>query len=277
MRIEDCQAVCISLDRRPDRWERFKATADAAGLPVRRLAAVDASEFREPAHTVPGISLLTAHNILFEQRRSHYEIDRPGAIGASLSHFKAWKQLLEAPSSVKALLIFEDDCAIPIDFRTRLEIILAELSPIDDWDMIQFQNTRFVGGETGCEPALADVAPAPWQVCKSLMGAYAYMISREGAQKMLARAYPIELHVDAYMAFMSRLGYIKMLWHPLLDIPSPDGSDSDIGHGGGGILNVPTHMEKRGVTILSPLELTGLLATAAIVGAVVGLAYWPRK
>lgn len=277
MRIEDCQAVCISLDRRPDRWGGFKATADAAGLPVRRLSAVDAMEFREPAHAVPGISLLTAHNILLEQRRSHYEIDRPGAIGASLSHFKAWKGLLDAPPSVKALLVFEDDCAIPIDFRTRLEMLLLELPSVGKWDMIQFQNTQFSGGDTGCEPAPADVAPAPWQVCKSLMGAFAYMISREGAQKMLARAYPIELHVDAYMAFMSRLGYIKMLWHPLLDIPSPDGLDSDIRHGGGGILNVPTHMERKGMVALTGMEVTGLLASAAIVGAIVALAYWPRK
>jgi GR25 family glycosyltransferase involved in LPS biosynthesis len=274
MRIDDCPAICISLDRRPDRWASFKATADAAGLPVSRFSAVDARAFAEPAHRHPGISLLTAHNIFFEQRRSHYEIDVPGAVGASLSHFKAWEQLLAG--TAPAMLVFEDDCEIPVDFRTRLELVLAAL-PAGGWDMIQFQNTRFAGGETGCEPAPPDVAPAPWQVCKSLMGAYAYMISREGAQKMLARAYPIELHVDAYMAFMSRMGHIKMLWHPLLDIPSPDGLDTDIGHGMGSILNVPTRMEKRGVVALEGREVVGLVAAAAVVGALVALAYWPRK
>jgi GR25 family glycosyltransferase involved in LPS biosynthesis len=273
MRLDDCRAVCISLDRRPDRWSAFKVTADAAGLPVTRFSAVDARDFD---HTHPGISLLTAHNVFYSQRRSHYEIDVPGAIGASLSHFKAWESLLQAPASVPALLVFEDDCQLPIDFRSRLELVLAAL-PASGWDMIQFQNTRFSGGDTGCEPAPADVAPAPWQVCKSLMGAYGYMISREGAQKMLARAFPIELHVDAYMAFMSRLGYIKMLWHPLIDIPSPDGEDSDIGHGGGGILNVPTHMERAWVVALNGREIVGLLAGVALVGAAVGLAYWPRK
>jgi GR25 family glycosyltransferase involved in LPS biosynthesis len=276
MRIEDCPAVCISLERRPDRWAAFKATADAAGLPVRRLDAVDARAFTEPAHRHPGISLLTAHNVFYSQRRSHYEIDVPGAIGASLSHFKAWESLLQSPPSVAALMVFEDDCALPVDIRSRLELILAAL-PAEGWDMIQFQNTRFAGGETGCEPAPPDVAPFPWQVCKSLMGAHAYMISREGAQKMLARAYPIELHVDAYMAFMSRLGYIRMLWHPLLDIQPPDGSDTDIGHGMGSILNVPTRMEKKGVVALESREVVGLLAVAAIVGAAVALAYCPRK
>jgi GR25 family glycosyltransferase involved in LPS biosynthesis len=275
MRIEDCKAVCISLDRRPDRWAEFKATADAAGLPVQRLSAVDARAFQEPAYRHPSISLLTAHNIYYEQRRSHYEIDVPGAIGASLSHFKAWEMLLASPPSVQALLVFEDDCELPVDFRARLEQVLAVL-PEGGWDMIQFQNTRFAGGDTGCEPAPADVAPAPWQVCKSLMGAYAYMISRSGAQKMLARAYPIELHVDAYMAFMSRLGYITMLWHPLIDIESPD-KDTDIHHGMGGILNVPTRMESRGAVVLDARELMGLLAMVAVAGAALGVAYLHRK
>jgi GR25 family glycosyltransferase involved in LPS biosynthesis len=274
MHLGNCQAVCISLDRRPDRWAAFKATADAAGLPVQRLSAVDARGFQEPAHRHPSISLLTAHNVLYEQRRSHYEIDVPGAIGASLSHFKAWESLLAAQPSVQALLVFEDDCELPVDFRARLEQVIAVLP--EGWDMVQFQNTQFAGGELSCEPAPADVAPAPWQVCKSLMGAYAYMISRSGAQKMLARAYPIELHVDAYMAFMSRLGYITMLWHPLIDIDSPD-KDSDIQHGMGGILNVPTRMERRGAVVLDARELTGLLAMVAVVGAAVGLAFYRSK
>ena len=275
MRLENCQAVCISLDRRPDRWADFKATADAAGLPVQRLSAVDARGFQEPAHHHPSISLLTAHNVLYEQRRSLYEIDVPGAIGASLSHFKAWESLLAAQPSVQALLVFEDDCELPIDFRARLEQMIAVL-PEGGWDIVQFQNTRFTGGETGCEPAAADVAPPPWQVCKSLMGAHGYMISRSGAQKMLARAYPIELHVDAYMAFMSRLGYITMLWHPLVDLPSPD-KDSDIQHGMGGILNVPTRMERRGAVVLDARELLGLVAMVAVASAAVSLAFYRRK
>lgn len=275
MRIEDCQVVCISLERRPDRWAYFKKGADVAGLTVRRLSAVDAAAFKEPAYQRSDISLLTAHNLFYEQRRSHYEIDRPGAIGASLSHFKAWRGLLDAPGAA-AVIVFEDDCAIPADFRSRLELVLSSLEGVGDWDVIQFQNTRFTGGETGCEPADPDVAPTPWQICKSLMGAHAYMVSREGARKLLERAYPIELHVDAYMAFLSRLGYIKMLWHPMLDL-APPALDSDILHGTSGILNVPTRMESRGVMALETREVVGLLALAAVCGAAVSLAYLGRK
>ena len=269
MKVEDCLSVCISLDRRPDRWAEFKATADAAGFPVSRMSAVDAKAFTMPVHEHPDISLLTAHNLLRSVRRSHYEIDAPGAVGASLSHFKAWRLLTD--SSKPALFVFEDDAELPADFKERVTAVMAEL-PVD-WDLVQFQNTKFNHGLAGCSP---DPALDTWQLCTSLMGAYAYMVSPAGARKLLALAYPIELHVDAYMAFMCRMGHIKMIWHPLIDIPNPD-KDSDIAHGAQGILNVPTDMEKHGVVALDTTEVLGIMAMAAVAGGLLALAYAGRK
>jgi hypothetical protein len=263
MRLEEIPMVCISLDRRPDRWAEFSASAQAAGVAVDRLSAVDAKEFVAYKH--PAISLGTAHNIYYGQRRSHYEIDAPGAVGASLSHFKAWKQLLD--SRAPAIIVFEDDATLPTDFKARLQRVLAELPA--KWDMIQFQRTDFGGGVYGCKP-LTD--GTPWQICTSLMGAYAYMVSRSGAEKLLARAYPIELHVDAYMAYMCRLGHIRMLWHPLIDLPTPD-KDSDINHGAQDILDVPTNMRRNGVMALESKSVIGLMAMAAVVGGALALAY----
>lgn len=262
-------AYCISLDRRPDRWATFKATADAAGLPVQRFSAVDAKAFGSEIHRHPKISLLTAHNLYRKTRRSHYEIDAPGAIGASLSHFGIWEKLLASGES--AYLVFEDDCDIPADFVERLEKVMKTLPP--SWDLVQFQRTQFTYGSNGCVP-LDD--QKPWQVCTSLMGAYAYMISRAGAEKLLARAYPIELHVDAYMAFMCRMGYVQMLWHPLIDIPFPE-KDSDITHGSQDILGLPTDLAGYGIVALDTKSLIGLMSMAAVVGGLVSLAYLVRK
>jgi GR25 family glycosyltransferase involved in LPS biosynthesis len=252
-------AVCISLDRRPDRWTNIKASAEIAGLPLERLSAVDAKGFE--AHKHPAVSVGTAHNIYYGVRRSHYEIDTPGAVGASLSHFKAWTQA--AQSGSPALIIFEDDAVIPPDFCARLQQVMAALPSTGGWDVIQFQLTDYGDGVTGCKPMAGE---SPWQVCTSLMGAYAYMVSREGARKLLDRAYPIELHVDAYMAYLSRLGHIRMLWHPLIDIPTPE-MGSDINHGSSGILNVPTHMDRYGIVALETRTVIGLMALAALAGA----------
>lgn len=262
------RAVCISLDRRPDRWERFRATAMAAGMPnVERLSAVDASTFTQPVHRHPALSVGTAHHILFGVRRSPYEIDRIGAVGATLSHIAAWKMLLAG--SDEALIVFEDDCVLSPDFGEGLKTVMADLPIAGAWDVIQFHRTTFDGGRVS--DCVRESAGSPWHICTSLTGAHAYAVSRAGAEKLLKRALPVELHVDAYMAFMSRLGEIRMLWHPGLDVPQPAGTDSDIGHGASSLVGLPTQMEESGLVVVSVRTLLGVVAAAAVVGGVVAL------
>jgi GR25 family glycosyltransferase involved in LPS biosynthesis len=267
MRLADIPMVCISLERRPERWISFEARAAGAGLQVAKLPAVDAKSFGDNAYKHPDISVLTAHNIYYSVRRSHYEIDAAGAIGCSLSHFEAWRRLLS--SSAPAMIIFEDDSPVPADLKGRLEALMPMLP--SDWDIIQFQRTEFSNGDS-CKPIPGE---EPWYQCLGLMGSYAYMISRRGAQRMLEKAYPIELHMDAYMAFMSRVGAVRMLWHPSINIPQPEG-DSDIAHGAQGILQIPTQMELDGYVGMETKSLLGLLAMAAVAGAMLSLAYGPR-
>jgi glycosyl transferase family 25 len=269
MRLEDVPMVCISLDRRSDRWASFQTRARAAGLEVTRVPAVDAKTF--VAHEHPAVSLGTAHNIYYRTRRGHHEIDAPGAVGCSLSHFRVWEQL--RASGAPAMIVFEDDAPIPADLRARLEEILRKLPA--EWDMIQLQRTDYGGGVYGCKPVEAGKEGAPWELCTSLMGSYAYILSPRGAAALLKRAYPIELHVDAYMAYMSRMGHIRMLWNPLIDIPGPE-DDSDIAHGQQSILHVPTNMERHGLIAVETTTILGLMAMAAVAGGLLSLAYGPR-
>jgi glycosyl transferase family 25 len=261
MDLKDLPIVCISLDRRTDRWKNVQVAAAAANLTVSRVSAVDASEFVPHKH--PAVSLATAHNIYYKMRRSHYEIDAGGAVGASLSHFKVWKQLLD--SSAPAMIIFEDDIHIPPDLKMRLEKILAELP--DEWDILQLQRTEFGKGMTGCKAIKGE---EPWQLCTSLMGAWSYIVSRRGAKRLLEKAYPIELHVDAYMAYMCRMGHCKMIWHPLIDLVPAD-SGSDIGHGSCTICNIPTNMEKYGVIAMPLRSIFGIMVMAAVAGGFLSL------
>jgi len=269
MHLEEIPIVVISLDRRPDRWAAFLQRATAAHIQntVQRLSAVDANDF--VAHEHPDVSLITAYNIKNKLRRSHHEIDRPGAIGCSLSHFKAWKSLLD--SSAPAMIIFEDDSPIPKDFKERIAKLLSELP--EDSDMVTFFNTSYANNQTGCDP---DPKIAPWWNCTSLMGAHAYMVTRRGATRLLKKAYPIEMHVDAYFAFMARMGYITLLWNPILQI-EPILTDSDINHGVTAILNIPTNMEKHGIVALDISSAIGIAAMAAVVGGLIAMAYVVRK
>jgi GR25 family glycosyltransferase involved in LPS biosynthesis len=268
MHLEDVQIVVISLDRRPDRWANFVEGAQAAGIQdkVQRLSAVDAKEFVAYQH--PAVSLLTSYNIKNSIRRAHYEIDKAGAVGASLSHIKAWNFLQN--SSAPAIIVFEDDAKLPVDFKEKITEVLSDLPA--EWDIVTFTNTRFGGGVKGCSPMEDSV----WSSCTSLMGAHAYMVSRRGVQRLLARAYPIEMHVDAYMAFMARMNHVKMLWHPKMDIDQ-EFNDSDIHHGDQDILNIPSNMEKHGIVALDITSIVGLMTMAAVVGGLVSLAYVVKK
>lgn len=264
LQLDDIPIMCISLDRRPDRWTAFKDRASAAGLRVERLSAVDAKTFDAKKHSA--VSVITAHNLHYGVRRSPYEINVPGAVGASLSHFKAWEQLRS--STAPAMIVFEDDSPMPADMRARIETILVGLPA--EWDIVNFHRTDFGNGVYGCKASAKD--KTPWQTCDSLAGAHAYLVSRAGAEKLLARAYPIELHVDAYMAFMARLGHVRMMWHPVLDIGG-DWSDTDINHSGDLIVNLPTDMEQRGIYAIDTQSLIGVVAMSAFVGGLLSLAY----
>ena len=267
--MDSVSAVCISLDRRPDRWAAFQSRALAAGLTVSHTSAVDASAPGFDAKTHPDVSVVTAHNLLYGTRRSPYEIDVPGAVGASMSHFKVWEEVVQ---SGRTTLVFEDDSPIPTDLRARLEYLL-QIAP-HEWDLILLHRTTFGGGATGCSAGTKGLEPQErangWQTCNSLAGAHAYLVTPAGARKLLARARPIELHVDAYMAFMARLGYIRMLWHPSVDIGG-DWSDSDIRHRGGRILSLPTDMERAGIYSLDTPGVFRFLVLACVAGAVVGV------
>ena len=260
--------LVISLDRRPDRWAKFQERAAAAHIdPSRiiRISAVDAKTLDVERH--PAVGILAAHNIHYKTRRAHYEIDVPGAIGASLSHFKTWTWIQDSTRDTNAIIVLEDDTSIPPNFNEGLAKLVADLPP--SWDIVSFYNTQFEGGETGCK---AIKGKAPWSACESLMGAHAYMVSRAGARKLLEKAYPIDIHVDAYIAFMHRLKYIQMLWHPAIQMPAA-ADDTDIGHGDTGILNVPTNMNMEGVVALNTMSIVGIVAMVAITGGLISLAY----
>jgi len=263
MKLEDMNIICISLAKRTDRWNRISKEAREAGLPITRVDAVDASTF--VAHQHPALTLATAHNIYFKTRRSNYEIDAAGAIGCSLSHFKVWEDLLS--SNVNATLVFEDDSSVPVGLKEKLVKILNDVPP--DWDVLQLQRTKFGGGVTGCKPLKDN---NPWQLCTSLMGTHAYIVSKQGAKKLLDKAYPIELHVDAYMAYMARMEYIKMIWHPMIDIQPRQESGSNIAHGNGRICAVPTNMDDHSIVALSVPTIIGIMAIAGIAGGLITIA-----
>lgn len=106
------RVVCVNLDRRPERWERFSKQFPAYwpfAYPE-RFSAVDGQQTGKP-DWFPA---------------SH------GAWGCLQSHLRIWEESLNAGHD--AVLVFEDDAVCCRDFVQQLVDFLAAVP--NDWDML---------------------------------------------------------------------------------------------------------------------------------------------
>lgn len=122
------RVVCLNLDRRPDRWQRFMAElpADWPFVPVERVAAVDGKACEIPEWY--GANLLRLNHPPRDWLRK-----RAGAWGCLQSHLAVWR---ESWHTCERLLVLEDDAVFLPGFVRDVQTFLS-LVP-DDWDQLYF-------------------------------------------------------------------------------------------------------------------------------------------
>jgi len=121
------KVVCINLDRRADRWQRFQENVASAGWPFReieRFAAVD-------GHNVPAPGWWRAGG---------------GAWGCHQSHVRILQQAIQG--GAESVLILEDDAVLPQRFPEVVEEFLTKVP--GDWDGIM------LGGQHLRPPDIVD-------------------------------------------------------------------------------------------------------------------------
>ena len=220
--IRECPTLVINLDRRKDRWQSFskqKALKEFKNL--KRFPAVDGSKINVLNDT--RISPHTRMNITNKYRRSDYEINTPGAIGASLSHIGCWKKFLDSDS--KYLVVFEDDTLVDDTCMDLIDSLIPKLP--SEWDMwlLGTHAWAFKG-----VPLTSDVNS--WVKVKQFTGAHAYILNRKGAEILLAEPFPIETHIEYYISACAQLKGLKLIRHPTLrmrysmEITQQDDSDT---------------------------------------------------
>ena len=120
----------------PERFQRIKAHADAAGVPLQPFPGVKITP--QQRDTLPPLGVGT----------THYK-DRTGAtfnlgvIGAFLAHRNLMEHIAKraaGPGRAEGTLIFEDDVVIPPDFYSRLAAIAPEVPA--DWDILFLDKFR---------------------------------------------------------------------------------------------------------------------------------------
>lgn len=201
--IRECPTLVINLDRRKDRWNEFsKQPVLKEFKNLKRFSAVDGSKIDVLTDT--RISPHTRQNIARKYRRSDYEINTPGAIGASFSHIGCWKKFLD--SDAKYLVVFEDDTIVNEVYMEKIDSLIPKLP--SEWDMWLLGTHAWAFSGV---PLNKD-ADGWWKV-KQFTGAHAYVLSRKGAELLLIEPYPIETHIEYYICACSQLKGLKIIRH----------------------------------------------------------------
>ena len=184
--LTDTKLYYINLDNRPDRKKMFERQfALTAMPPIERISAVHGLSVDIKKDKRVGMNARV--QVLTEYRRSHYEIHSRGAIGASLSHLKAWQAFLK--SGAKYGLIMEDDAQLPATFAMMVKDCAKDLP--DAWDLwiLGWSHT----------PVDTNNNASPFKRILHFIGAHCYIITRKAAQAFVDEVFPIETHVEHFM------------------------------------------------------------------------------
>lgn len=265
--IRSCPVYVINLDRRPDRWAEFskQPTLSYFSNGVQRFSAVDGTKL--DVKTDPHISLHTRQNILKQYRRSDYEINTLGAIGASLSHIGIWKAFLDSDAS--HIVVFEDDTLVTEQDLQTIETLLS--TQPTGWDMWllgchawRYKGVPIVGATKG------------WQSVKEFTGAHAYVLSRRGAEILTADPFPIETHIEYYICGCSLFKGLKIVKHSSLrmtyaaEITEAEDSDTFDTRKSCPVCVVPDPMQEHGFYMSYHSMWRALVGAAALSAVAVG-------
>lgn len=173
----------INLDRSKERYEYVKDSINDLGFAVTRISAVDGSTLSES---------YINQIVDFESYKTFLtHLPRKGTIGCSLSHIKTWETFLA--SGFEFALIFEDD--ITFD-QQKLKPIVQDLTNNNElWDIVNFDIHH-----RGLPLTIKELSNQQKLVVylTEVTHTGAYMMNREAAKKLLAKALPIRMPIDHY-------------------------------------------------------------------------------
>lgn len=165
------QTICLNLNRRPDRKENMETLFNKNNIEnVTFYEAIDGTTLEI---TDDDIRMFAGND--FGSKK--------GVIGCAKSHYNIWNSLLE--SDCDFYLVFEDDIKVCDDFKYKLDHILQTNK---SWDIIQLGYHMYNDNlyndyrkyRSNDLPKLEEL-----NMNNYIGSAFAYLISRSGAQKMV--------------------------------------------------------------------------------------------
>lgn len=129
-----------------------------------------------------------------------------GELGCYDSHVRVWKEVVK--QNLPYALILEDDAEISLMHAPRMAEISAALQNRDDWDVVILYPINHVHRADPFQTHSA--LRTRFLPIGHMTGLAGYLISNEGAQKLLKKPFPIACPVDAYVPNMTKTGQLKL-------------------------------------------------------------------
>ena len=261
-KIDEIPAQCIALRRRSDRWSKFISQPAYKTLPkLERFDAVDGQTI--DVKTDSRILVSTKRNILNKQRRSHEELDTKGGVGCALSHIGIWQMMVQR--QIPIMLIIEDDAKIPNNFVQKVNALI-NVSPTlknpSSWDVWTLATSPLYAKPIANDPVAVEL--------DAFVGLIAYVITLQGATKLLEQVFPIHCHIDHYMVILKQVRPMRYVASPAFTFYQRGVDKSDIAEKSKCLIcNIPTDYDsthavisKSNIITLESIKYMFVLTTA---------------
>lgn len=183
-RVQDWPVYVINMDSNATRLARVGAELDAAGVAWTRLPAVN-------GRALSDADLTRVYDARANRRFARHDLVAP-EIGCYLSHIKAAEWLRD--SGAAAAVILEDDLRVTGDFAATIAALQADhAARAGAWDMVKLFSFKPVRLDQVCAIGQGITLGRPDRVPSTTLG---YVLTRAGAEKILAKVPPIFRPVD---------------------------------------------------------------------------------
>ncbi len=199
----DIKGYCISLARKQEKWPEILEKFEKVGFTnISIQVAVDGKANKNVYNNTQWLTPWAQYKLNNKiPRQYHSELPSWGAVGCYMSHVILWQQLLEDPEN-NAYIIFEDDVSFADNCSVKLLSLLENVPSDSDFVFLDISWSNH-------KPTKYDEY---YNVLDSqFFGTHAYIVTKNGAAKMMSRIFPIEIQIDAVMSFADVNKYVSKI------------------------------------------------------------------
>ena len=186
----------INLDRVPERFRFVEKEATQAGLALTRWRAVDAAQLADagPAHYLPGSGTRWTLSATL--------------IACFESHRRLWNHIVAEDLDLAA--VFEDDILLTQEAGALFADLFGRKPEFDILKLDTASQTRRFGAQRGFGDGFA-LRP----IEQTMASAAAYVVSREGARRLVEASRTYSDHLDDFV-FKPRAGWTTLQLFPAI-------------------------------------------------------------